>query len=85
MAAPPKKPNVETDAFTAAEVRAKLRCSKAFFYKEIRLKRLRSFLRNHNRWVYKSSFDAYKAMTEAEGLNPDGTARLDGWRKKKKK
>ena len=57
-----------------------LHCSKEFLYKEIRSKRLRSFLRGNNRMVYRSSLNAYMAMTEAEGLNPDGSVRMDGWR-----
>jgi hypothetical protein len=87
MAAPVKKPkpNVEPEAFTSAEVRVKLRCSKDYLNKQYRSGRLKSFLRGNNRMVYRSALNAFMAMTEAEGLNPEGSVRMDGWRVKKKK
>ena len=78
MAASSKKPSVEPEsieethvepeAYTAAEVRVILHCSKEFLNKEFRSWRLRSLLRGNNRMFNRSSLDAYMAMTEAEGL-----------------
>ena len=81
MAATKKKSSVEPEVLTAAEVRVILHCSKDFLYTwESRSGRLRSFLRGNNRMFTRSSLNAYMAMTEAEGLNPDGSVRMDGWR-----